>query len=123
MRASWLTASVIAIAAATTVARADVPGRPIRPESRVWISGASNIRHFTCKARALSGTLETETDMAKRKAMFKRMLEICEREDPAYTVLHQTATFTAKRKDIAWKAAPAFQVDFRTGNFRWTRQG
>ena len=66
----------------------------------------------------LCGTLETEIDMAKRKAMFKRMLEICEREDPAYTVLHQTATFTAKRKDIAWKAAPAFQMDFRAGNFR-----
>ena len=69
----------------------------------------------------LSGTLEVETDMAKRKAVFKRMLEICEREDPAYTVLHQTATFTAKRKDIQWKAAPAFQVDFRAGNFRWNR--
>jgi peptide/nickel transport system substrate-binding protein len=69
----------------------------------------------------LSGTLETETDMAKRKAMFKRMLEICEREDPAYTVLHQTATFTAKRKDIEWQAAPAFQMDFRAENFRWRK--
>jgi len=66
----------------------------------------------------LCGALETELDMPKRKAMFKRMLEICEREDPAYTVLHQTATFTAKRKDIAWKAAPAFQMDFRAGNFK-----
>ena len=66
----------------------------------------------------LSGAMETEFDLAKRKAMFKRMLEICEREDPAYTVLHQTATFTAKRKDIVWKAAPAFQMDFRAGNFR-----
>jgi peptide/nickel transport system substrate-binding protein len=69
----------------------------------------------------LSGDLEVEIDMPKRKAMFKRMLEICEREDPAYTVLHQTATFTAKRKDIQWKAAPAFQVDFRAENFRWNR--
>ena len=67
----------------------------------------------------LSGLLETETDMQKRKAMFKRMLEICEREDPAYTVLHQNATFTAKRKDIEWQAAPAFAVDFRADNFRW----
>jgi peptide/nickel transport system substrate-binding protein len=66
----------------------------------------------------LSDAMEIETDMTKRKAMFKRMLEICEREDPAYTVLHQTATFTAKRKDIAWKAAPAFQMDFRAGNFK-----
>jgi peptide/nickel transport system substrate-binding protein len=70
----------------------------------------------------LSGTLETETDMAKRKAMFKRMLEICEREDPAYTVLHQNATFTAKRKDIQWQSAPAFAMDFRAENFRWDRK-
>jgi peptide/nickel transport system substrate-binding protein len=69
----------------------------------------------------LSGTLETETDMVKRKAMFRRMLEICEREDPAFTVLHQNATFTAKRKDIEWKAAPAFQVDFRADNFHWRK--
>jgi peptide/nickel transport system substrate-binding protein len=69
----------------------------------------------------LSGSLETETDMEKRKAMFRRMLEICEREDPAYTVVHQTATFTAKRKEIEWKAAPAFQVDFRADNFHWRK--
>ena len=30
---------------------------------------------------------------------------ICEREDPAYTVLHQNATFTAKRRDLGWKAS------------------
>ncbi len=71
----------------------------------------------------LSVALETETDMAKRKGMFKRMLEICEREDPAYTVLHQNATFTAKRRDIEWKAAPAFQVDFRADNFHWVKKG
>ena len=65
----------------------------------------------------LSGMMEVETDMAKRKAQFKRMLEICEREDPAYTVLHQNATFTGKRKDIQWKAAPSFAMDFRQGNF------
>ncbi len=45
------------------------------------------------------------------------MLEICEREDPAYTVLHQNATFTAKPKSIKWKASPAFAMDFRAGNF------
>ena len=69
-----------------------------------------------------SAALETEIDMAKRKAMFKRMLEICEREDPAYTVLHQNATFTAKRKDIQWQSAPAFAMDFRADNFRWDRK-
>lgn len=65
----------------------------------------------------LSAALETEIDMQKRKAMFKRMLEICEREDPAYTVLHQNATFTAKRRDIKWKASPSFAMEFRSSNF------
>jgi peptide/nickel transport system substrate-binding protein len=65
----------------------------------------------------LSVAMEVETDMSKRKAMFRRMLEICEREDPAYTVLHQNATFTAKRKDIKWKASPSFAMEFRANNF------
>ena len=65
----------------------------------------------------LSAALEVETDMAKRRAMFRRMLEICEREDPAYTVLHQNATFTAKRKDIRWQASPSFAMEFRNNNF------
>jgi len=65
----------------------------------------------------LSNALETSTDRAKRKEIFRRMLTIAEREDPAYTVLHQNATFTAKRKSIKWKTAPAFAMDFRNGNF------
>lgn len=65
----------------------------------------------------LSEELEISTDRAKRKAMFRRILEICEREDPAYTVLHQTANFTAKRRDIQWKAAQAFVMDFRARNW------
>lgn len=65
----------------------------------------------------LSVELETSTDMARRKQVFRRMLEIAEREDPAYTVLHQNATFTGKAKSIRWKAAPAFAMDFRPGNF------
>jgi peptide/nickel transport system substrate-binding protein len=65
----------------------------------------------------LSEFLETSTDRAARKKAFRRMLEICEREDPAFTVLHQNATFTAKRKAIKWRASPAFAMDFRAGNF------
>ena len=65
----------------------------------------------------LSIELETSTDRARRKLVFARMLQITEREDPAYTVLHQNATFTAKRKDIKWKAAPSFAMDFRAANW------
>jgi peptide/nickel transport system substrate-binding protein len=66
---------------------------------------------------ALSVELLTSTDRPKRHQMFARMLQICEREDPAYTVLHQNATFTAKRRDIRWKAAPTFTMDFRAQNW------
>ncbi|MFW8608068.1 ABC transporter substrate-binding protein [Rhizobium beringeri] len=65
----------------------------------------------------LSTFLETSTDRAKRRDAFARMLQICEREDPAYTVLHQNAVFTAKSKSIKWKAASAFAMDFRQGNW------
>jgi peptide/nickel transport system substrate-binding protein len=65
----------------------------------------------------LSYGLETSTDRPRRQRIFARMLQICEREDPAYTVLHQNATFTAKRNDIKWKAAPSFAMDFRRANW------
>jgi peptide/nickel transport system substrate-binding protein len=60
----------------------------------------------------LSNALETGTDMAKRKQAFARMLQICEREDPAYIVLHQNAVFTAARKNLPWRAPPSFFMDF-----------
>jgi peptide/nickel transport system substrate-binding protein len=65
----------------------------------------------------LSLAMETSTDRPARRKMFARMLQITEREDPAYTVLHQNATFTAKRRDIKWKAAPSFALDFRAHNW------
>ncbi len=67
---------------------------------------------------ALSVTMESSTDIPARKKMFARMLEICEREDPAYIVLHQNAVFTAKRKDIPWRQPPSFFLDFSARNWR-----
>jgi len=60
----------------------------------------------------LSAQLEASTDINKRRAMFARMLQICEREDPAYIVLHQNAVFTGQRRDITWQAPPSFFLDF-----------
>jgi peptide/nickel transport system substrate-binding protein len=65
----------------------------------------------------LCTVLVTGTDMAQRHKAFARMLEICERDDPAYTVLHQNATFTGKLKSIEWKPAPDFPMDFRATNW------
>jgi peptide/nickel transport system substrate-binding protein len=66
----------------------------------------------------LCGVLETGTDHAKRKAAFARMLQICEREDPAYIVLHQNAVFTGKPRALPWRQPPSFFLDFSPRN--WT---
>jgi peptide/nickel transport system substrate-binding protein len=60
----------------------------------------------------LSGDLEASTDPAARKKAFARMLEICEREDPAYIVLHQNAVFTGLKKSLPWTQPPSFFMDF-----------
>lgn len=65
----------------------------------------------------LSEIVQTSVDHATRKKAVARALEICEREDPAYTVLHQNAVFTGMKKELKWKAAPAFAMDFRSGNW------
>lgn len=70
------------------------------------------------EANKLAEVLETSTDHAVRKKAITRLLEICEREDPVYNVLHQNAVFTGMKSSLNWKAAPAFAMDFRAGN--WT---
>jgi peptide/nickel transport system substrate-binding protein len=71
----------------------------------------------------LCGVLSAGTDMAQRQKAFARMLEICEREDPAYTVLHQNATFTGKSKALPWRASPDFAMDFRSANWGGSAPG
>lgn len=66
----------------------------------------------------LSSLLETSTDMGNRQRAFRRMLEIAEREDPAYTVLHRNVVFYGKRKDIGWKWSPTFTMDFTAANLQ-----
>ncbi len=65
----------------------------------------------------LAQELDTGTDRARRRAVFRRMLEIAEREDPAYTVLHQSVNLTAKRRDLRWQPGQSFQMDFRSRNW------
>ena len=61
--------------------------------------------------------LEASVDPEERRRVYRRMLEITERDDPSITVMHQTANFTAKRRNIAWKPAKSFVMDFRARNF------
>lgn len=72
---------------------------------------------------ALCIKLETSTDLDERRAAFRRMLEIAEREDPAYTVMHQSAVFFGKRKDIAWNWSGLQSMDFRADNFKVVAPG
>ena len=66
----------------------------------------------------LSVLLETGTDPTARKAVFARMLQICEREDPAYAVLHQNAVFTATPAATPWRASPSFFLDFSSRGWK-----
>ncbi len=69
------------------------------------------------EAAALIERIQTSTDIAARAADFRRVLEIVERDDPAVLVMHETANFTAKRRDITWSPARSFVMDFRARNF------
>jgi peptide/nickel transport system substrate-binding protein len=66
----------------------------------------------------LSNVLVTSVNHQERREAFARMLVIAEREDPAYTVLHRTAVFYAKRKDFGWKPSQTFLMDFRAENLQ-----
>lgn len=99
--------------------------------SLVFPDPAATFGNFYCHKAALVGTGEWESsalneqcdilftsmNQEERKAAFKRMLEIAEREDPVYTVLHQNLMLYGKRKDIKWTWSSLFSMDFRDGNF------
>jgi peptide/nickel transport system substrate-binding protein len=89
--------------------------RGMGPRGELQLSGEWSHAEFN----RLVPELESSTDRARRRMAFRRMLEIIEREDPGFTVLHQAATFTAKRKDIQWRASHGWGFDFRAGNLRF----
>ena len=65
----------------------------------------------------LVSALQDSTNLEQRRRDFRRVLTILEREDPCYNVVHQNATFTAKRRDYKWRPAQSFVVDFRASNW------
>jgi len=83
------------------------------PSGQQWASGEWRNDEAAAALDALQGS----TDLQRRRAALRRMLEICEREDPAYTVLHGTVNLTGKRKDIGWRAAGSFAMDFTARNW------
>ena len=88
-----------------------------RLAARAARPAAADRRIRQCRGQRIVRQAHLEHRQGPRRKIFARLLEICEREDPAYTVLHQNATFTGKAKSIQWKAAPDFGMDFRSVNF------
>jgi peptide/nickel transport system substrate-binding protein len=84
------------------------------PQGQQWQVGAWQNEEFGKLCEILGGTVETPP----RRTAFRRMLEIIEREDPGYTVLHQTVNFTAKRRELPWKPGQWFGMDFRASNWK-----
>ncbi|EHL96699.1 ABC transporter, substrate-binding protein, family 5 [Acetobacteraceae bacterium AT-5844] len=84
------------------------------PQGQQWQVGAWQNEEFGKLCEVLNGSVDT----AERRRAFRRMLEIAEREDPAYTVLHQTVNFTAKLKELPWRAGQSFGMDFRARNWK-----
>lgn len=83
------------------------------PSGQQWASGEWR----NDEAAAALEALQSSTDTDRRRAALRRMLEICEREDPAYTVLHQTVNLTGKRRDLGWRASGSFAMDFTARNW------
>ena len=75
--------------------------------------GAQQTNGEWCNAEfnALSTSLESGMTLAGRRVAFARMLMIAEREDPAYVVLHQTASFIAKPRTLPFQASGTFALD------------
>ncbi|MCS6932407.1 MAG: ABC transporter substrate-binding protein [Acetobacteraceae bacterium] len=83
------------------------------PGSAVWRRNQWRNAEFG----ALCEEFDSILDTPRRIAIRRRMLAIIEREDPAYAVLHRNANFTAKRREIGWRPAQSFFMDFRGRNW------
>ncbi|WP_337143149.1 ABC transporter substrate-binding protein [Mesorhizobium sp. Cs1299R1N1] len=58
----------------------------------------------------LGHELETTTDLAKRKAAFKRMQDIVEIEDPCITPLHSMPFIYGQKSNVSWQPNPLPQM-------------
>lgn len=110
------------------------PGRGVRDWSNTSVFGdpvAGLLRSFGPNTEAertgewaseafnqASTALEAETDLNRRRELFRRILTIVEREDPGYITLHHAAAFTAKRRNIEWRASSGWAMMFGPGNLR-----
>jgi len=85
------------------------------PSSWFQVNGAfRSAAAFNAAGRAL----EAETDPARRKALFRQMLDAFEEEAPG-TVLYQPAEFYAMRSRVQWRPYTFYFMDLRPDNLRF----
>ncbi|KAA0688097.1 oligopeptide ABC transporter substrate-binding protein [Neorhizobium sp. P12A] len=80
----------------------------------VW--DAASAKEFNQDGKAL----EAETDPAKRKALFVKMLDQWEEEVPG-TILYQPSEAYAIKKSIAWRPTTFYFMDLRPDNLRFSQ--
>ena len=85
----------------------------VGPGGQTWEAG----QWRNDEAAAALSTLQSSVDMDLRRKAFRHILQLVERDDPGYTVLHQNANFTGTRKHTGWKAGQSFAMDFGPGNW------
>ncbi len=83
------------------------PRGPVQGSYKEWTNAAFN---------ADCDILETNLDVAERRAAFARMQDVYETADPPGTVLHDLVMLYGKKKSIAWQPYPAEFMDFGPGN-------
>lgn len=89
------------------------PGGEIQSEKPPMWSSAETFN-------ALGRQLEAETDMAKRKQLFSRMLDVWEDEAPG-TILYQPLEAYAIKKRIGWRPTTFYFMDLRPDNLSFGR--
>jgi len=97
------------------------------PLGAIWVAWGPNgeiqQQKFWKSAEAFNSTgsaLEAETDPAKRKELFTKMLDIWEDEAPA-TILYQPSESYAIKRSIAWRPTTFYFMDLRPDNLAFGR--
>ena len=85
----------------------------VGPGGQTWEAG----QWRNDEAPGVLAALQNGTNLEDRRRAARRLLTLVEREDPGYTVLHQNANFTGKRRDISWKPGESFVMDFSRENW------
>ncbi|MBR0665134.1 oligopeptide ABC transporter substrate-binding protein [Roseomonas hellenica] len=61
----------------------------------------------------IAAALETEGDLAPRRRLHRRALEILDHDDPPCVILHNNAVLYGFRRDISWRPGSSVALDFR----------